>query len=65
MWNMFKVNNKDARTMPLASFFFFIVTFEHISHLILVSLLLILNMHLPGVLGSKMEFWFNERQNLD
>ena len=34
--NMFKVNNKDTRTMPLA--------IEHISHLALVFLLLTLNM---------------------
>ena len=36
--NMFKVNNKDTRTGV------FIVNFEHISHLILVFLLLTLNM---------------------
>ena len=30
---MFKVNNKDARTMPLASFWCLFRWFEHISHL--------------------------------
>ena len=39
VWNMFKVNNKDTRTMPGV----FIVNFEHISHLVLVFLLLTLN----------------------
>ena len=39
---MFKVNNKDNRTTPLAS----IVNFEHILHLVLVFLLLTLNMQL-------------------
>ena len=36
---MFKVNNKDSN---------FIVNFEHISHLVLVFLLLTLNMQLPA-----------------
>ena len=35
---MFKVNNKDSRTTPV------IVKFEHISHLVLVFLLLTLNL---------------------
>ena len=30
VWNMFKVNNKDTKTMP--RFGVFIVHFEHISH---------------------------------
>ena len=38
---MFKVNNKDARTMPGI----FIVNSEHISHLVLVFLLLTLNIN--------------------
>ena len=33
MWNMFKVNNKETKTTPMASFSVFIVNFEHISHL--------------------------------
>ena len=37
---MFKVNNKDTRSG------IFIVNFEHISHLVLVFLLLTLNMQL-------------------
>ena len=36
---MFKVNNKDTRMMPT-------VNFEHISHLVLMFLLLTLNMQL-------------------
>ena len=60
---MFKVN-KDTRTTPLASFWclycvvvlvsllrrsgIFIVNFEHISHIVLVFLLLTLNMRLPA-----------------
>ena len=44
---MFKVINKDTRTTsltPLARSGVFIVNFEHISHLVLVFLLLTLNM---------------------
>ena len=41
---MFKANNKDTEMMPLESFCVFIVNFEHISHLVLVFLLLTLNM---------------------
>ena len=37
---MFKVNNKDTRTTPVASFCVFIVNFEYISHLAPVILLL-------------------------
>ena len=34
---MFKVNNKDTRTMSMTSFWYvFIVKLEHISHLFLV-----------------------------
>ena len=40
---MFKINNKDRRRSGV-----FIVNFEHISHLILVFLLLTLNMQLPA-----------------
>ena len=40
---MFKVNNKDTRMTPRRSGIF-IVNFEHISHLVLVFLLLTLNM---------------------
>ena len=36
---MFRVNNKDTRTTPSV----FIVNFEHISHLVLVFLLLTLS----------------------
>ena len=43
VWNMFKVNYKNT----------FIINFEHISHLVLVFLLLTLNMQLPaGMLDS-------------
>ena len=41
---MFKVNNKDAKCRSGV----FIVNFEHISHLVLVFLLLTLNMQLPA-----------------
>ena len=34
---MFKVNNKDTRTMQLASSGVFTVNFEYISHLVLVD----------------------------
>ena len=40
---LFKVNNKDTRTTPLASFCVFIVNFENISNLVLVFLLLTLS----------------------
>ena len=43
---MFKFNNKDTRTTPRSGVF--IVNFEHISHLVLVFLLLTLNMELPA-----------------
>ena len=45
---MFKVNNKDTRTTPWRRSGIFIVNFEHISHLVLVFLLLSLNMYLPA-----------------
>ena len=38
VWNMFKVNNKDTCSGV------FIINFEHVSHLVLVFLLLTLNM---------------------
>ena len=41
VWNMFKVNNKDTRTVNECSYVF-IVNFEHISQLFLVFLLLTL-----------------------
>ena len=44
---MFKVNSEDNRTVPVESSGVFIVNFEHISHLVLVFLLLTLNMQLP------------------
>ena len=47
MWNMFKVNNKDARTTPERRHWrrsgVFIVNFKHVSHLVLVFLLLTLS----------------------
>ena len=45
---MFNVNNKDTKAKAMVSFWFFIVNFEHISHLVLVFLLLTLKMKLPG-----------------
>ena len=44
MLNMFRVNNKDTRTMPKRHSGVFIVIFEPISHLVLVFLSLALNM---------------------
>ena len=41
---MLKVNNKDNRTKSMMSSGVFIVNFEHISHLVLLFLLLTLNM---------------------
>ena len=41
---MFEVNNKVTKTTLLGGFGVFIVNFEHISHLILVFLLLTLDM---------------------
>ena len=40
---MFKVNNKNTRTILMTSFADFIVNFEHISHLFLVIPLLTMN----------------------
>ena len=46
---MFKVNNKDTRTTPKwRRSGVFIVNFQHISHLVLLFLLLTLNMKLPA-----------------
>ena len=42
--NIFKVNNRTSESRPGV----FIVNFEHISHLVLVFLLLTLNMQLPA-----------------
>ena len=41
---LFKVNDKNTRTTPWRRSGIFIVNFEHISHLVLVFLLLTLNM---------------------
>ena len=40
MWNLSKVNNKDARMTTMISFWFFIVNFEYISYLFVSVLLL-------------------------
>ena len=44
---MFKVNNKDTRRRQWHRPGIFIFNFEHISHLVLVFLLLTLNMQFP------------------
>ena len=44
MWNMFKGNNKDSGMTPRSGVF--IVNFEHISHLVLMFMLLNLNIGL-------------------
>ena len=43
-----KVIDKDTRTTTMASFWYLYVNFEHISHIVLVFLLLTLNMQLPA-----------------
>ena len=43
MWNLLKVNNKDAKTTSVMPFGVFIVNFEQISHIVLVVPLLTLN----------------------
>ena len=57
-WNMWKVNNKDTRTLNIfhrRRSGVFIVIFEHISHLALVFLLLILNKYLAaGIMLGKL-----------
>ena len=45
---MFKINNKDTRTTLCCRSDVFIVNFEHISHLVLVFLLLILSRQMPA-----------------
>ena len=56
---MFKVNNKDTRTTPVGLVSFF--NFEHISHLVLVFLLLTLNMQMPAGLFVGIVFMFSQR----
>ena len=43
---MFKVNNEDTERIKQRCPGVFIVNFEHVSHLVLVSLLLTLDIHL-------------------
>ena len=45
---MFKVNNKDTEQCQWRRSSVFIVSFEHISHLALVFLLLTLNKQMPA-----------------
>ena len=63
---MFKVNNKDTRTMSMVSFWNYaigvdlvsIVNVENISHVILVFLLLTLSMQLPaGIVSWLLTIW--------
>ena len=55
---MFKVNNKDTETTPMASLGVNIVNFEYISHLALMLLLLTFNMQLrPGISLIKNTFF--------
>ena len=65
VWNMFKVNNRDARTTPSGVF---IVNFEHISHYALVFLLLNLSKKMPtGFIMFYLEknIWMSSLQSLD
>ena len=43
IWNLFYVNNKTARTKSLKSFWFYVIDFEQISHIVLAFPLLTLN----------------------
>ena len=45
---MFKVNNKDTRTMPWRGSGVFIINFKHVSHLVLLFLLLTLSRENAG-----------------
>ena len=45
---MFEVNNEDARTMPMALFWCVFVNFEHISHLVVLFLLLTLSRYMQA-----------------
>ena len=67
VWNVFKVNNKDTRTTPMASFWYLIVNFERISHLVLVFLLLTLSRQTYLNLSGKLIRWrsFCVRQQND
>ena len=47
-WNLFIVNNKDNKQCQLCRFCVFIVNFEQILPVVLVSPLLILNKYIPG-----------------
>ena len=51
---MFKVNNKDTRTTPVACFGVFIVNFDHISHLVSLSSV---SIH-PSQLTDSFDFFF-------
>ena len=51
---MFKVNNKDTRTTPVARFGVFIINFEHISHLVSLSSV---SIH-PSQLTGSFDFFF-------
>ena len=71
MWHMFIVNNKDTRMTPLASFGVFIFNFEHISHLVLVFLLLTLSRYMSTGVGitkmkqyEAMEWQNNENDDM-
>ena len=69
MWNMFQVYKKDTRRRHWRRSSVFIVSFEHISHLVLVFLLLTLKMHLPAGMSSQLvvhrtKYVYNQKQNV-
>ena len=55
---MFKGNNKDTKRCQQYRSGVFIVNFEHISHLVLVFLLLTLNRKMPAGMPLVLPIWF-------
>ena len=61
IWNMFKVDKKDTRAMALTFFWcLYFFNFEHVSHTLVVFLLLMLSMYLFtafGIVTFQSIFW--------
>ena len=62
---MFKVNNKDTRSISLMSFCCFIVNFKHILHRFLVFLLLTLNKQMLARLFAEILLHSISQKTLD
>ena len=60
LWNMFKVNNKDTRTMSITSFCVFIVNFELILHLGLAFLFSTLSRVMPASISPVANLFQNK-----